>query len=145
MNKKKFKTKSLNKKYGAQVSLEYLLILAAFFSVFSIILSSVLFAMDSFNSAQDTILAKQISEKISEQVKMFSYLGNGSKKEFEFLPINKITIYSEGTKIIISSEQKSFEIETQFQQKIPNTIFSEKFKIILEKNNNKTKVSTITK
>lgn len=142
MIEKKIKTIKFKQKINAQVSLEYLLILASFFSVFSIILSSVVFAMDSFNSAQDTIFAKQISEKVSEQVQMFSYLGNGSRKEFEFSPHNKISFHSEGTKIIISSEQKSFEIETLFQQNIQKTIFSEKFKIIIEKNNDRTIIFT---
>jgi virulence-associated protein VagC len=113
--------------------------------VFAIMLPSVSYAIDSFNSAQDTVLAKQISEKISEEASMFYYLGNGSKKELEFFSQNKIVIHSEGTKIIISSAQKSFESETFFNQNISETQFQQKFFLIVEKKENQTVVSATSK
>jgi uncharacterized protein (UPF0333 family) len=139
MNWLDFIQKKMPKK--AQVSLEYLLILAGFFSIFALLLPSVSFATQSFNSAQDTILAKQISEKILEQSNVFFYLGDGSKKQFEFIPQNKINFKSKGTKIIVSSSQKSFEVETSFLQKIAEEDFLEKFFILIEKKDGKTIIS----
>lgn len=132
-------------KSRAQVSLEYLLILAGFFAVLAAILPSISYATEAFNTAQDTVLAKQISEKISEQTHLFYYLGDGSKKEFEFFSQTKIVVESDGSKILVSSNQKIFESETRFEQNIPKTELVEKFFMLITKENGQTKVSFYSK
>jgi len=116
----------------AQVSLEYLLILAGFFSALAIFLPAINYSVEQFSLANDTLLARDISEKINEQINLFEFLGDGSKKTFEFIPTNSISISLQSGELEISSKQKSFSLKIDSVQNFSNE-FSSKFVMGIEK------------
>jgi len=132
-----FFSKKFSKK--AQVSLEYLLILAAFFSALAIALPAINYSVDQFALVNDTLLAKDISQNLEEQFSLFEFLGDGSKKTFEFVPTRNIFMSLQNKQLIISTEQKSFIVQTNSQQTFSQE-FSSKFTITLTKINNKTEI-----
>ena len=116
----------------AQVSLEYLLILAGFFSALAISLPAINYSVEQFSLANDTLLARDIFEKINEQINLFEFLGDGSKKTFEFIPTKSISISLRSGELMISSKQKSFSLKIDSAQKFSNE-FSSKFVMSIEK------------
>ena len=116
----------------AQVSLEYLLILAGFFSALAISLPAINYSVEQFSLANDTLLARDIFEKTNEQMNLFEFLGDGSKKTFEFIPTNLISISLQNKELIISSKQKSFSLKIDSTQNFSNE-FSSKFVMSIEK------------
>ena len=124
----------------AQVSLEYLLILAAFFSALAIALPAINYSIDQFAQANDVLLAKDISEKLGEQLSLFDFLADGSRKTFEFVPTRKILISMQNKQLVIATEQKSFTLQTNSLQAFSKE-FNSKFEITLAKVNNKTEIS----
>ena len=116
----------------AQVSLEYLLILAGFFSALAISLPAINYSVEQFSLANDTLLARDIFEKTNEQMNLFEFLGDGSKKTFEFIPTNSISISLKNKELIISSKQKSFSLKIDSTQNFSNE-FSSKFVMSIEK------------
>lgn len=128
MNKKFF-----SKKFGskAQFSLEYLLVLLAFFGALAVIIPSISFASQQFFSANDTVSAKIIVDTIKQDCSLFSFLGDGSKKEFSFLVSEKIELSSNGNIFSIKTLQKEFSFECKsnkfsFESEKPFLIFLEK-------------------
>jgi len=91
--------------------------------------------VNSFLSISDDLLAKSIFTEISENISLMSFLGEGSIKVFEYSPIKGISFSSTGTKLNIFTESKSFEVETNYLQIIPKTLFEKNFSIVLEKTN----------
>jgi uncharacterized protein (UPF0333 family) len=124
----------------AQVSLEYLILVAAFFSALLIILPTINNISNDFFVVNDSLLIKQVSDKISEQDNLFSFLADGSRKEFVFIPSKKILLKTFENELIISTEKKSITTKLNSKQNNLEKEFNSKFKIILEKENNKTKV-----
>jgi len=114
-----------------------LLIITAFFAALSIIIPSSAFALEQFLSASDTILAKQIYSTMEEQNELFLFLGNNSKKEFEFVPAQKIILKTQGNNFEISSQQKTFSLTLRDNQISKEKEFTKKFKILLKKENEK--------
>jgi len=96
-----------------QVSLEYMLILAAFFSALAIALPAITYSTNEFKIASDSLLAKSIFEKAREQISLFDFLADGSEKIFEFTPTKMIFVESSADKLTISSEKKSFTIKKE--------------------------------
>ena len=123
-----------------QVSLEYLLILVAFFSALAIALPAINYSVDQFAQANDTLLARDISQKLEEQLSLFDFLADGSKKTFEVIPTKKISISLQNKQLIISTEQKTFKIQTNSQQSFSHE-FDSKFEITLAKINNNSNFS----
>jgi len=113
----------------AQFSLEYLLLLAAFFAIFAVFVPVAANISNGFLGASDDFLAKRIAQDLNEQISLFASLGEGSKKYFEYSPASKIIIYSQGNELIISSERKQFSAIFSSPQVIPKQGF--KSKIIL--------------
>jgi uncharacterized protein (UPF0333 family) len=124
-----------------QSSLEYLLIVTAFFSILGIILPVASSTVDSFLSTSDDLLAKSIANELNENISLMSFLGDGSVKNFEYAPVQSISFSSTGTKLNVSTSSKNFEVETNSIQVIPKTSFEKKFLITLSKINNKIIVS----
>ena len=116
----------------AQVSLEYLLILAGFFSALAISLPAINYSVEQFSLANDTLLARDIFEKTNEQMNLFEFLGDGSKKTFEFIPTKSISISLRSGELMISSKQKSFSLKIDSTQNFSNE-FSSKFVMSIEK------------
>jgi len=118
-----------------QISLEYLLILAGFFSAIAIALPAISYATEQFVLANDTLLAKDISEKLTEQINLFEFLADGSQKTFEFVPAKSVSILLQNKELIISSKQKSFQTNIHSTQNF-NKEFNSKFIIMIKKVNN---------
>lgn len=132
---------SFSKNQKGQSSLEYLLIVTAFFLILGIVLPVASSTVDSFLSASDDLLAKSIANELNENISLMSFLGEGSVKEFNYSPIESISFSSIGTKVIISTKVKSFEVETKFVQIIPKTTFEKNFSLILSKTNKGVSIS----
>ncbi|MBT4870768.1 MAG: hypothetical protein HON47_04290 [Candidatus Diapherotrites archaeon] len=139
MNVQGFFDKKFSKKVQAQVSLEYLLILAAFFSALAIALPAINYSVDQFVQANDTMLAKNISQKLEEQFSLFEFLADGSKKTFEFVPTKDISISMQNNQLTVFTKQKSFIIQTNSKQNFSHE-FDSKFEIILTKTKGKTEI-----
>ncbi|MDD3084086.1 MAG: hypothetical protein PHP82_03625 [Candidatus ainarchaeum sp.] len=131
-------SKKMEKK--AQISLEYLIIITAFFSSLLIIIPSINFIVNDFLFVNDSLLMKQISEKISEQDKLFLFLSDGSRKEFEFVPAKDITLKTINNEFILSNPKKTIIINLSSKQNFFEEKFNSKFVIIIEKQNNETKI-----
>ena len=140
MNSKK-KSSKINVGKKAQVSLEYLLIVSAFFSALLIIIPSVSIVTNDFLLANDAILIKQISEKVVEQEQLFLFLSNGSRKEFVFVPAREINLKTINNSLILSNPKKSLTISLSSKQNLLEQKFESKFKIIIEKQNNETLIN----
>ena len=119
-----------------QVSIEYLLLLAAFFSALIIILPQVSFAVDQFFATSDTLLAKQIANTLGEEVRLFEFLGNDSKKEFSFSPAKEITLTTQNAAFLAATTQKQFSLALPNPQTNKITTFTKKFTITIQKQNN---------
>lgn len=122
--------------YHGQVSVEYLLLLAAFFAALGIILPSVAASTNAFLSASDSALAKHIATDTHENVVLLSSMGNNSSLEEEYVPSQKITLYSKANTIVVSAG-KEFAIEFPDAQVFVSHEFKEKFVIRLTKENGK--------
>jgi len=127
----------------AQSSLEYLLLLAAFFAVLGLVLPVISGTTQSFLSAEDDLLAKHIYEELQEQVNLMSFLGNGSLKQLEFVPAKFIRLYSLGNDLFIESENKKYSVAFPVPPLIPKQEFSGKFLIKILKNQNSVQVFVI--
>jgi len=125
----------------AQSSLEFLLVLAALLSALMLILSSFSFATSAFKSAGDAALASSIAKKLQTELEAFRFLADGSKKSFEFSPLEKITLSSSGTKVSIEGGESSFSAETFSTQSIQETSFEKKFVVLIEKSGGKAVIS----
>lgn len=118
-----------------QSSIEYLLILTAFFASLGVIIPVIDNTMDQFFTVNDTLIAKNVSEKINEYCSIFYFGGNGSIKEFTITPSNEIIIKSDSKNFFISSSQKSFKINCKINS-VFEKIIQTKTKFTLIKENN---------
>ena len=121
----------------AQASLEYLLLFAAFFAALAVLLPIINQTSQQFLSASDTLLAKRITEEVSEQISLMNFLSDGSKRVFEYYPVKTISVYSKGSNVFFTSTEKLYSVETNTIQLIPKTDFNYKFVVLLQKDKNK--------
>jgi hypothetical protein len=121
----------------AQVSLEYLLLFAAFFAALAVLLPIMNQTSMQFLSASDSLLAKRIASEVSEQISLMSFLSDGSKKVFEYYPIESISVYSQGNNIFFASKEKAYSVQTNSTQFIQKVDFNSKFFVLVQKDKNK--------
>lgn len=122
----------------AQVSVEYLLVLAAFFSVLGLILPQVSISTEQLFLANDVILSKKIINIIESEDEKFLFLADGSNKKYEFIPSKEIDIKINNNNIIIGTNQKEFDLELIYSQDNFERKFSEKIYLEIKKENQKT-------
>ena len=125
----------------AQVSVEYMLLLAAFFGILAITLPVTMQTAQDFLSSSDNLLAKRISEELKEEINLQTFLGNGSSKIMEYSPAKTLTIYSQGSQVVIEGKGKTYLVETSFPQLIIRQELSTKFIVQVKKENGKIIVS----
>lgn len=125
-----------------QASLEYLLLLAAFFAAFAVLLPVVQDSAQNFLFASDTSLAKRISEEASEQISLMEFLSDGSVKEMDYFPAKSISLYSRGSTLVVESNGKTFEVDCDSPQLMERTEFTKKFGLVFEKKDGKVTVSS---
>lgn len=120
----------------AQSSLEYLLILAAFFGVLGVMLPIIFQTTNAFLSAGDDLLAKRIFDEATEQISLMNFLGDGSSKTFEYSPVQSISIYSQGNEVVIKSKNREYKVDCSSPQLILKQDLNKPFSINFEKNGN---------
>jgi len=125
----------------AQSSIEYLLLLAAFFGVLGVMLPVMSQTTQSFLSASDELLAKRISNDLTEQVSLMKFLGEGSIKQLEYFASKSITVSSRGTAILFSGGDKEFSVELGVVQVFPKQEFNGKFVVTVQKFSNEIKIT----
>jgi hypothetical protein len=125
----------------AQVSLEYLLLFAAFFAALAVLLPVMNQTSKAFLSASDSLLAKRIASEVFEEVSLMEFLSDGSKKVFEYYPINSISVYSKGNSVFFESSEKTYSVQTNSIQIIPKVDFNSKFFVTLKKDKNTISIS----
>jgi uncharacterized protein (UPF0333 family) len=123
-----------------QVSLEFLLLIGVFFSCLLLILPAINFSMQQIMNTNDVLLAKQISQIVENEDDLFLFTGNGSSKEFEFIPTNKITLKTQGNNFEVFTEQKKFTTILSGIQTTKEISFTTKFFISIKKENDITKI-----
>jgi len=129
----------------AQASLEYLLLLAAFFSALGIILPSASFSIQQFFSANDVVIAKNSANQLQEQCSLFRNLADGSKTIIEVIPSKAITVFSQASTIIFSASEKDFSVDCFFAQFFQQQEFASKFFVVVEKQSGVIKVNAFQK
>lgn len=123
----------------AQVSLEYLLLLAALLSVFSVFLISAgnLYQLGLF--AVDTRNAQVFSDQLENQIDLLGLLSDGSKKELPASPVSEWEIFYENGFVNVMVENKkleqskTFSFPTTSKIRIINSKIGFGEKVILEK------------
>jgi len=124
----------------AQSSIEYLLLLAAFFGVLGVMLPVMSQTSQAFLLAGDELLAKRISSDLTEQISLMKFLGDGSTKQIEYFASKSISISSKGNQILLSAGEKEFVVETKSIQILPKQEFSGKFFLTIQKIGNSVQV-----
>jgi hypothetical protein len=119
-----------------QVSIEYLLLFAAFFAVLGISLPVLGYSVDAFLTSSDILLAKKISSDLTESISLFSYLSNGSSKTISYFPAKEINFYENGGNLVIGAGEKSFEIALEGVKVIGTGNYSKSFEVRLTKASN---------
>jgi hypothetical protein len=108
-------------------------LLAAFFACLGLALPIMFQTTQDFLSTEDDLLAKRISNTLTEQVNLMQFLGDSSQKSFEFVPLKSISIYSKSSELIIETKNKSFSVDFHSPQLILKQEFANKFIINLKK------------
>jgi hypothetical protein len=124
----------------AQSSIEYLLLLAAFFGVLGVMLPVMSSTTQSFIEASDNLLAKKLSQDLAEQISLMSFLGNGSVKQIDCFSSKGIFISSQGNNVIFSVGEKEYLVNTGSVQVIPKQEFNGKFSLKIQKIKNSVQV-----
>ncbi len=93
-----------------QVSIEYLLLFAAFFGVLGISLPVMGYSVDAFLISSDILLAKKISSDLNESISLFSFLADGSSKSLYYFAAKEINFSENTGTLFISVGEKSFDI-----------------------------------
>lgn len=130
----------LNQFRKGQVSLEYLLILCAFFSAIALIIPIISFSTDQLNQAIDASTSKEIIQTLKENDELFLFLSNNSQKIFEFTPVKEINILINQKEVNIYSKEKVFKLNLNNPQDKFEKVFTNKFYLKILKENNKTKI-----
>ncbi len=120
------------KKEKAQVSLEYLILAGACFSVFALMIPIVFGIVDSFLDSSDSIVAKNAAGELAEKNDLLSYLGDGSEFLMTFVPAKEITIYSKEGKVFFASKKSFFE-SVSTRQEVLKKKFNSKFSVSIRK------------
>lgn len=123
------------------MSLEYLLLLAAFFSVLLLMLPLIqrtyALALFGFDARQ----ALSFSKQFSESVKQLSILSDGSALTLEINPMHEWRVAASGKKLAVEVSSKNLEktktIETELIADVSDfeNNFSEKTTFLLKKRN----------
>ncbi|MFA6269278.1 MAG: hypothetical protein WCW13_04270 [archaeon] len=116
-----------------QSSLEYLIILAAFFGVLALVLPVITESTQGFLSASDDMLAKRIAEETTNQISLMSFLGEGSEKTLAYSPIKQITVYSQNNDFFVETQNKKYSVTFSSPQLVLKQDFNSKFNLTFKK------------
>lgn len=123
---------------NGQVSVEYLLILAAFFSVLTLMLPLISSSVTQLYFTNDVILSKKIINIVESEDERFLFFSDGSNKIYEFVPSKLINIKINNKNLTISSNEKKFDLELNNIQQDFEKDFDKKFYLNIKKENGKT-------
>jgi hypothetical protein len=117
-----------------QISIELIIILAAGFMALSIILPVIIEINSNFVYLIENKNLENFSTNLKEEINLFNYLGNDSKKEFE-LNFQKVTFISNENKLKININKKEFEIIFPNKINFISKEYDEKINFVLIKKN----------
>lgn len=122
----------------AQVSLEYMIVLSALFSVILIFMPMLSETYDAGLFAIDVLNAKQFSNDFSNSLSELNFFSDGAKKTFEINPLNTWALKCKNKILTIKITNSKTSHEKVITCKIPdnitfNSLISEKTKITIEK------------
>jgi len=128
-----------------QVSIEYLLLFAAFFAVLGISLPVISYSVDAFFVSSDVILAKKVSSDLNESISLFSFLSNGSSKSLSYVSSKGIGFSQKGGVLAVSVGEKSFGVELNGAKIVGSGNYLGTFEIRISKNSNITELTISNK
>lgn len=130
-------------KAKAQISLEYLILLAGFFSVLALIIPQTIKLFEISVFVLDAKNASAFSQEIFAAINELSILEDGSIKTISFNPLLEWNISSQNNAVQIEvidekiGRQKFFSVQTSTEMFSFNQNFSAKSSIKLSKNDGK--------
>lgn len=93
----------------AQISLEYLLLLAVLFGSFAMIAPKILESYNAMVFASDIQNAKAFCEKLSSTIEKAGFFENSSSESLKAFPELKWTLLASGNEIKVQVESKALE------------------------------------
>ncbi len=128
----------ISEKMHAQVSLEYMIVLSALFSVILVFMPMISETYDAGLFEIDVLNAKNFSNNFSNSLSELNFFSDGARKTFEINPLNtwEIECKNQVLKITITNSENSNEkiITSTIPDNITCTLtISEKTKITIEK------------
>lgn len=116
-----------------QVSLEFLLIMAALFGFLALIVPVSFGFAQEFVSSTDVLSAKRAASDVSGAVSLMQFLAEGSCEIFDYSSAGGIEVYSLGSKVIFQSGGVQFPIETNSSQFVAHTALAGSFFVQVKK------------
>ncbi len=117
-----------------QVSIEYLLLFAAFFAVLGVVLPAVSFSVDAFFVSSDFLIAEKVLSDASETISLFSFLSDGSRKSFVYYPSKSIVFFQEGGFLVVSAGDKNVRLGLEGAKFFGEGEYFGGFEVVFEKN-----------
>jgi hypothetical protein len=131
---------SLKIKSHGQITFEFLIITAAFFSFMLIILGPLENALDTAIFAADAISAENFAQRLGSGAESLSLMGEGSSKRFESGVLTKWHIFSDSGKLFVEVTSEKLGKEKKFPVDIvadlPEMHFVKKASVIMVRNEN---------
>lgn len=124
----------------AQLSLEYLLLLSAFFSVLLLLMPLIQQSYALALFGLDARQAVSFSKEFSETVAQLSVLADGSSLSIDAAPLGEWVVFARGKKLVVSIYSESLEKTKTIDATLVSNVFfektfSEKTTIVLKKEN----------
>lgn len=125
-------------KMRAQISLEYMIILSALFSVILVFMPMISETYDAGLFAVDVLNAKNFSNNFANSLSELNFFSDGARKTFEINPLNIWEIECKDRVLKITITNPELSNEKVISHTIPDNItcaltISEKTKITIEK------------
>lgn len=125
-------------KMRAQISLEYIIILSALFSVILVFMPMISETYEAGLFAIDVLNAKTFSNNFSNSLSELNFFSDGARKTFEINPLNTWEIECKNRVLKITITNPEISNEKVIHNTIPDNIIckltiSEKTKITIEK------------
>lgn len=130
---------NISKDSSGQISLEFLILLAAFLSMLALFVPILNNAYELGKFGLESINAKNFSQNFRQKIEQLSILGNNSKFEIEANPSTEWKINSSGKKFFIKlgnnflNEEKVFSEELPIEIDFPSESIFEKTVFVLKK------------
>ena len=106
----------------AQLSLEYLILLAAVLAVFSLLLPLLGQAYHASLFGLDSVNAKQFIQSLESTAQEMRFLADGSAKRIDASPITEWSVSCSGKNLGLTVKSSALQEEKRFSAQLPNGI-----------------------